>query len=99
MLLRKCRAGFLGRYGSARRWQPVSTISVRFFAGVRECLGKEQELIDARGIECAADVWRRVSGTAPATQVLVAVNQEYAPMDHPVHPGDEVAFFPPVTGG
>jgi len=31
--------------------------------------------------------------------VRVAVNQEYATMDEPVSPGDEVAFFPPVTGG
>jgi molybdopterin synthase sulfur carrier subunit len=28
-----------------------------------------------------------------------AVNQTYAELDHPVAPGDEVAFFPPVTGG
>ena len=29
----------------------------------------------------------------------VAVNQEYAGPDHPVRAGDEIAFFPPVTGG
>jgi len=29
----------------------------------------------------------------------VAVNQEYAGPEHPVRPGDEIAFFPPVTGG
>ena len=31
--------------------------------------------------------------------VRVAVNQEYADPDHPVSAGDEVALFPPVTGG
>jgi molybdopterin converting factor subunit 1 len=31
--------------------------------------------------------------------VRVAVNQEYARPDDPVGPGDEVALFPPVTGG
>ncbi|MCH6578661.1 MAG: molybdopterin converting factor subunit 1 [Proteobacteria bacterium] len=31
--------------------------------------------------------------------VRVAVNQEYAGLDHPVGPDDEVALFPPVTGG
>ncbi len=31
--------------------------------------------------------------------VRVAVNQEYVGLDHPVGDGDEVAFFPPVTGG
>ena len=32
-------------------------------------------------------------------QVRAAVNQEFAPPEAPVRPGDEVAFFPPVTGG
>ena len=36
--------------------------------------------------------------TDPA-QVRAAVNQEFCGPDHPVKPGDEVAFFPPVTGG
>ena len=31
--------------------------------------------------------------------VRVAVNQEYVATDHPVAGGDEVALFPPVTGG
>lgn len=31
--------------------------------------------------------------------VRVAVNQDYVQLDHPVKQGDEVAFFPPVTGG
>ena len=31
--------------------------------------------------------------------IRIAVNQEYVDIDHPVHAGDEIAFFPPVTGG
>lgn len=31
--------------------------------------------------------------------VRVAVNQDYVGFDHPVKRGDEIAFFPPVTGG
>jgi molybdopterin synthase sulfur carrier subunit len=31
--------------------------------------------------------------------IKVAVNQDYVELDHPVAAGDEVAFFPPVTGG
>jgi molybdopterin synthase sulfur carrier subunit len=31
--------------------------------------------------------------------VRVAVNQEYAKFNHPVAAGDEIALFPPVTGG
>lgn len=36
---------------------------------------------------------------ADLSVVRVAVNQDYAGLDHPVRAGDEVAFFPPVTGG
>ena len=31
--------------------------------------------------------------------IRVAVNQEYVDLDHPITKGDEIAFFPPVTGG
>jgi molybdopterin synthase sulfur carrier subunit len=31
--------------------------------------------------------------------IRVAVNQNYVGSDHPVRPGDEIALFPPVTGG
>lgn len=31
--------------------------------------------------------------------VRAAVNQEYVPLDHPLTDADEVAFFPPITGG
>jgi sulfur-carrier protein len=36
---------------------------------------------------------------AQPTLIRVAVNQDYAGLDHPVGNADEVAFFPPVTGG
>jgi molybdopterin converting factor subunit 1 len=36
---------------------------------------------------------------ADAKQVRAAVNQDFATPDHPVAAGDEIAFFPPVTGG
>ena len=34
-----------------------------------------------------------------AGKLLAAVNQTLVPMSHPLKAGDEVAFFPPVTGG
>jgi molybdopterin synthase sulfur carrier subunit len=39
--------------------------------------------------------WERLG----SDQVRCAVNREIVKMDHPIQPGDEVAFFPPVTGG
>lgn len=41
----------------------------------------------------------RAAAFADPAVVRVAVNQEYVKLDHAVNPGDEVAFFPPVTGG
>jgi molybdopterin synthase sulfur carrier subunit len=49
--------------------------------------------------------WLRARSGGPSvaladlTRLRVAVNQEHVAFDHPLAPGDEVAFFPPVTGG
>lgn len=75
------------------------SITVRFFASVRERLGKAQEIIDSTGINNVADVWKQSARIALPDNLLAAVNMEYARPDQPVRDGDEVAFFPPVTGG
>jgi molybdopterin synthase sulfur carrier subunit len=75
------------------------SITVRFFASVRERLGKAQEVIDSAGINTVADVWKHSAQIALPGNLLAAVNMEYARPDQPVRDGDEVAFFPPVTGG
>ncbi|WP_372523307.1 MoaD/ThiS family protein [Sulfuricaulis sp.] len=75
------------------------SITVRFFASVRERLGKAQEIIDSADINNVADVWKQSARTALPDNLLAAVNMEFARPDQPVRDGDEVAFFPPVTGG
>ena len=76
------------------------TISVRYFASVRENLGKEAEKLDLAGrTPSVAAIWESVGGGQRPERLLVAVNQEYVDWDHPVSDGDEVAFSPPVTGG
>ena len=77
----------------------MSSIQVRYFASLRERMGKGEEQVQAAGIATVADVWRRVSREPMPANTLMAINQEYAAVDALVRAGDEVAFFPPVTGG
>jgi molybdopterin synthase sulfur carrier subunit len=46
-----------------------------------------------------ADLWREISKDPIPDTILVAVNMEYTDSSHELKAGDEVAFFPPVTGG
>ncbi len=76
------------------------SIHVKFFASLRERLGHEAlEFEASEGLTIGA-LWSAVSGSdgLPAN-VLAALNHEYTTPDQQVHDGDEVAFFPPVTGG
>jgi molybdopterin synthase sulfur carrier subunit len=78
---------------------PVS-IQVRYFASMRERMGRAGDTFAANGALTVADLWSRLSGAKPLPpNTLVAVNMEYSRLDTPVRDGDEVAFFPPVTGG
>lgn len=76
------------------------TISVRFFASLRERLGYGDAELDSQPDLTASDVWNlSTKGVAMPANTLVAVNQEYVSFSEVIHDGDEVAFFPPVTGG
>ena len=76
------------------------TITVKYFASLRERLARAQDEIPADGIATVADVWRIAThGAGFPPNALMAVNMDYAQLDAHVKDGDEVAFFPPVTGG
>lgn len=77
----------------------MNVITIRYFASLRERLGRSEDQVEATGLSCVADVWRRVSAESLPANTLVAINQEYASLESTVRSGDEVAFFPPVTGG
>jgi len=84
------------------------SIKVLYFAGLREQLGSPGEDLDAAPavttvaglramLMARGGVWQ--AALAQGRALRVAVNQELAQPTTPVKPGDEVAFFPPVTGG
>jgi len=76
------------------------TIKVKFFATLRESLEIEQVDVPADQANDVTDVWRvATNGALMPDHVLCSVNLEHMPPDTPVKDGDEVAFFPPVTGG
>ncbi len=73
-------------------------IQVKFFASLREQLGRsDTEIATASTV---AETWQQATDGEPLPErILVAVNLDYATLDSAVKDGDEVAFFPPVTGG
>lgn len=76
------------------------SIQVKFFASLREKIGTaDAECAGGDGLT-VQELWKKVAGDQEFTaNVLVAVNMEYVERNHVVQDGDEVAFFPPVTGG
>ena len=82
-------------------------LNVLYFASLRESLGTSQESLDLPGIATVAGLMDqlRARGGAWAEALAagkrwrVAVNQNMAVPDTPLKAGDEVAIFPPVTGG
>jgi molybdopterin synthase sulfur carrier subunit len=79
-----------------------------YFAWLRAKIGIAEETVEPPAEVATVGAlldWlkRRGPGFADALKdaavVRVAVNQTYVSWDHPVRAGDEVALFPPVTGG
>lgn len=80
---------------------------IRYFARLSECVGRSRELLESSDIDSVEQIvallksrgepWQtQFSGKLP---VLVAINQQMATCESAVQPNDEIAFFPPVTGG
>ena len=86
----------------------TAQLSVRYFAWMREHTGTAMETVALPdGVACVGDLVPHLTamsdGHALALKnmlaVRVAVNRSYGDLDTPIAAGDEVAFFPPVTGG
>ncbi len=83
-------------------------MNILYFAWLRQRTGTGHEsIVLPDGVATVGELvdWLKARGPGYAKAfeepkvVRAAVNQEYVPFDHPVSDGDEVAFFPPVTGG
>ncbi|MBI1620285.1 molybdopterin converting factor subunit 1 [Aquamicrobium zhengzhouense] len=83
-------------------------VKVRYFAWVRERIGKaEEDIVLPDEVISVGDLlnWlkERDEGYANALQhpqtIRVAINQEHADHDEPVAGAREIALFPPMTGG
>ena len=83
-------------------------VKVLYFASIREKLGKGAEEIELPAgiatiaglrvhLQARGGAW--AEALADSRLLRTAVNQDMAPPAAPIKPGDEVAFFPPVTGG
>jgi len=80
------------------------SIRILFFATIADVTGMREAELDASAGSNVASIYDRLARDFPRliamrSSVLCAVNSEFARPDAPVRDGDEVAFFPPVSGG
>jgi sulfur-carrier protein len=80
------------------------TVRVLFFAKARDLAGAPSQELTLGDTATVADLRRALAKAIPALEPLlprlhVAINNDYAADSDPVHPGAEVACFPPVSGG
>ena len=75
-------------------------IKVKYFANLRELIGRSEDSIEYRDGLSVAAIWDMVRGDVQdSTVYLAALNMEYTNNNTIVKDGDEVAFFPKVSGG
>lgn len=75
-------------------------VNVKYFASLREAIGRSSDQITVAGTMTVEEIWQQATNDLDRPErLLAAINQEYASFTQEVKDGDEVAFFPPVTGG
>ena len=76
-------------------------VSVKYFASLRELMGEANIEIEVDENTSVNDLWQMLTlnKNIELENVMMAVNMEYVKPEYRLKKGDEVAFFPPVTGG
>lgn len=75
-------------------------ITIKLFASLAETHGWRERICPLPVHATVSEIWTAQTGErALPARVLCAVNMNYCDPETEVHAGDEVAFFPPVTGG
>ncbi len=76
-------------------------VSIKYFASLRELLGEASAIVDIEDNVTVNALWLLIikRKNIEFDNVMMTVNMEYVKPEHRLKPGDEVGFFPPVTGG
>ncbi|MFH1179828.1 MAG: MoaD/ThiS family protein [Candidatus Bathyarchaeota archaeon] len=78
-------------------------VNVRYFGQFRDFTGKQEEVLEVAVGITVEEIREHVRGIyakiAAKEEVLVAVNGSFGSLDKVIKEWDEVAFFPPVSGG
>jgi len=80
----------------------MNSVSVKYFASLREAAGREEETLETPSAtygELYTELARRHPFSLPLKLIQVAVNDEFTSLNSPVRAGDRVVFIPPVAGG
>ena len=76
------------------------SIQIKLFANLADAIGKRHGSLEYSDGLTVEKLWQQFSGQSAIPEgVLCAVNFDYAEPDQLLKDGDEIAFFPPVTGG
>lgn len=79
-------------------------VKVLFFGRLKDVIGHAEESLELAEASTLDQLFTACAARVPElakyrSSVVASRNQEFAAWDTPLHPGDEVAFLPPVSGG
>ena len=79
-------------------------VLVLFFGRLKEIVGRAEDAVELADGTRIEELFAHYGARFPELvrfrpSLVASCNQEFAPWGAPLHPGDEVAFLPPVSGG